>query len=172
MFRCIAMVWFIFVRTFICAWKDEKEDSPEYAAFLNRFAVTGKAIDDFHKEIVQRLTPVKCAELVFVSMRDLPDNMPSNFRETFTPIAAAGTEQQIDHLARLMAIQITAAGFGPAAEKIELEAVSCPCVLFSIGKLLLLAFMGEYISCVFMYTLRLLCLCFRRVLLTSGKVDK
>ncbi|XP_065184702.1 symplekin-like [Sycon ciliatum] len=100
----------------------EEDNEPEYNAFLNRFAVTGQAIDDFHKDIVKHLTPVKCAELVFVSMRDLPDGMPANFRETFTPIAAAGTDQQISHLARLMAIQITAAGFGPAAERIGLEA--------------------------------------------------
>ena len=56
-------------------------------------------------------------------MRDLPDTMPSTFRETFTPIAAAGTQQQIAHLARLMAIQITAAGHGPAAAKIGVDGV-------------------------------------------------
>ena len=45
----------------------------------------------------------------------LPEQMPASFQATYTPIAAAGTEAQINHLARLLATQLTAAGLGKGA---------------------------------------------------------
>jgi len=39
--------------------------------------------------------------------------MPNTFSSTYTPIAAAGTPGQIKHVARLLATQLAAAGFGP-----------------------------------------------------------
>jgi symplekin len=42
----------------------------------------------------------------------LPDAMPAQFQATYTPIAAAGTQIQIKHMARLLAAQLVAAGFG------------------------------------------------------------
>ena len=42
----------------------------------------------------------------------LPDTMPATFQATYTPIAAAGTEAQIKHCARLLATQLTIAGIG------------------------------------------------------------
>lgn len=41
--------------------------------------------------------------------------MPPLFSATYTPIAAAGTQGQIKHVARLLATQLNAAGLGPGA---------------------------------------------------------
>jgi hypothetical protein len=41
--------------------------------------------------------------------------MPAHFTASFTPIAMAGTESQIRHVARLLAAQITAFQLGPEA---------------------------------------------------------
>jgi len=38
--------------------------------------------------------------------------MPAQFQATYTPIAAAGTQLQIKHMARLLATQLVAAGLG------------------------------------------------------------
>ena len=46
----------------------------------------------------------------------LPDSMPAQFQSTYTPIAAAGTEGQIQHLARLLATQLMQAGLGAVQE--------------------------------------------------------
>ena len=46
----------------------------------------------------------------------LPDTMPAQFQSTYTPIAAAGTEAQIRHLSRLLAMQLTAANLGKTVE--------------------------------------------------------
>ena len=45
--------------------------------------------------------------------------MPSNFQETFTPIAAAGGSAQVNHLARLLATQMTNAGIGPGIDYVQ-----------------------------------------------------
>lgn len=45
--------------------------------------------------------------------------MPALFQSTYTPIAAAGTDGQKRHLARLMATQLTAAGLGPGVEEMS-----------------------------------------------------
>lgn len=45
----------------------------------------------------------------------LPDTMPSLFSATYTPIAKAGTQSQIKHVARLLATQLNALGLGPGA---------------------------------------------------------
>ena len=45
----------------------------------------------------------------------LPEVMPSVFNATYTPIAAAGTQAQIKHVARLLATQLNSAGLGPGA---------------------------------------------------------
>jgi symplekin len=46
----------------------------------------------------------------------LPEKMPASFQATYTPIAAAGTPAQIEHLARLLGAQLTAAGYGKGYE--------------------------------------------------------
>ena len=46
----------------------------------------------------------------------LPETMPAQFQATYTPIAAAGTAIQIKHMARLLAAQLVAAGFGKGVQ--------------------------------------------------------
>ncbi|KAJ8308619.1 hypothetical protein KUTeg_013493, partial [Tegillarca granosa] len=70
------------------------------------------AIDITSEDLIPRLTPQNVADLVLLSMVMLPDTMPAQFQSTYTPIAAAGTEGQIKHIARLLATQLTQAGMG------------------------------------------------------------
>ena len=48
--------------------------------------------------------------------------MPANFQATYTPISVAGTEQQIAHLSRLMATQMTAQNLGKGVEEMMKKA--------------------------------------------------
>lgn len=48
--------------------------------------------------------------------------MPAHFQATYTPISVAGTEQQISHLARLMATQMTAQNLGKGVEEMMRKA--------------------------------------------------
>ena len=45
--------------------------------------------------------------------------MPPSFSATYTPIAAAGTDAQIQHLSRLLATQLTAAGLGKGVHEMQ-----------------------------------------------------
>jgi len=56
-----------------------------------------------------------CDDFKFQVM--LPEVMPAQFQATYTPIAAAGTPIQIKHMARLLAAQLVAAGFGKSVEQ-------------------------------------------------------
>lgn len=51
----------------------------------------------------------------------LPDSMPAQFQSTYTPIAAAGTQAQISHIARLMATQLTMAGMGKGLGELKMQ---------------------------------------------------
>ena len=42
------------------------------------------------------LTPEMVTELVMVSMKNLPSHQPRTFRSSYTPIAAAGTDAQVN----------------------------------------------------------------------------
>ena len=75
-----------------------------------------KAIELTTADIVPKLSKESVTDLVLVSMLFLPRSMPSHFQETFTPIAAAGSPAQAEHLARLMATQMTNAGIGVGVE--------------------------------------------------------
>ncbi|PSN37455.1 hypothetical protein C0J52_11700 [Blattella germanica] len=78
---------------------------------------TDLAIDVTEQYIVERLSPEMAAQLVIISMAKLPDSMPPHFSAMYTPIAAAGTQGQIKHVARLLATQLTAVGLGPGAKQ-------------------------------------------------------
>ena len=52
----------------------------------------------------------------------LPDTLPAHFQATYTPIAAAGTETQIGHMARLLATQLTMAGMGKGVAEVQRQA--------------------------------------------------
>ena len=76
------------------------------------------AVDITEKFVQSRLgDPRFATELVLVSMSLLPAVMPPHFNNTYTPIAAAGTEGQVRHVSRLLATQLTAAGLGPGVRR-------------------------------------------------------
>lgn len=79
------------------------------------------AIDITAEDLVSRLTSQNVSDLVLLSMVLLPDTMPAQFQSTYTPIAAAGTQAQIKHLARLLATQLTAAGMGKGFHEVNLS---------------------------------------------------
>jgi len=90
----------------------QKEDKLDAA---DQFSLS-KAIELTTVDIVPKLTKEAVTDLVLVSMLFLPRSMPSHFQETFTPIAAAGSTTQAEHLGRLMATQMTNAGIGVGVE--------------------------------------------------------
>lgn len=96
--------------------KDEKKESKE---------VTEKqsAIDITQRWLVDELTTETVASLVMVNMLNLPEEMPPLFSAAYTPITAAGSHSQIQHMARLLASQLTAAGLGPGAEQVKEDEV-------------------------------------------------
>lgn len=77
------------------------------------------AIDVTADDILPRLTPPNVTDLVLLSMVMLPDTMPAQFQAIYTPIAAAGTQLQIKHMARLLATQLVAAGLGKGEQQQE-----------------------------------------------------
>ncbi|GFU50123.1 symplekin [Nephila pilipes] len=81
------------------------------------------AIDITAEDLVSKFTPVNVADLVLVSMLALPEELPINLQSIYLPIAAAGTEMQVKHLARLLATQLTIAGLGKGVEEMK-EALS------------------------------------------------
>ena len=71
-------------------------------------------MDITEKFVFNRLQdPTFATELVLMSMTMLPSVMPPHFNNTYTPIAAAGTDGQVRHVSRLLATQLTSAGLGP-----------------------------------------------------------
>jgi len=92
------------------AMQKSKPESPAAQFSLS------KAIELTTADIVPKLSKESVTDLVLVSMLFLPRSMPSHFQETFTPIAAAGSPAQAEHLARLMATQMTNAGIGVGVE--------------------------------------------------------
>ncbi|OQV18470.1 Symplekin [Hypsibius exemplaris] len=71
------------------------------------------AVDINMKTIVDKLTPNNVIELVLTNMKKLPSTMPTQFNATYTPIGSGPIEGILQHLARLMAVQMVAAGVGP-----------------------------------------------------------
>uniref|UniRef100_A0A1I7XLI2 DUF3453 domain-containing protein n=1 Tax=Heterorhabditis bacteriophora TaxID=37862 RepID=A0A1I7XLI2_HETBA len=79
------------------------------------------AIDITADFIFERLNPKVVANLVLISLMTQPDEMPAAFQSSYTPIAAAGTESQRRHLARMMATQATQQELGPGVEQMRKE---------------------------------------------------
>ncbi|XP_053373588.1 symplekin-like isoform X2 [Mercenaria mercenaria] len=80
------------------------------------------AIDITADDLAPRLNANNVADLVLISMVMLPDTMPAHFQATYTPIAAAGTDGQVGHMARLLATQLTMAGMGKGVAEVQREA--------------------------------------------------
>ena len=85
----------------------------------NESKVAQSAIDITAEDLVPKLSTSNVADLVLISMVMLPEEMPSQFQSSYTPIAAAGTHAQIKHLARLLSAQLTAAGLGKGVEEMS-----------------------------------------------------
>ena len=80
---------------------------------------TSDAVEMTAQDIIPRLNKDTVTDLVLVSMLALPDSLPSHFHDTYTPIAAAGGQAQVVHLARLLATQMNAAKVGKGYERME-----------------------------------------------------
>lgn len=78
-----------------------------------------EAVELTAQDIIPRLNKETVTDLVLVSMLSLPDQLPSHFHSTYTPIAAAGGPTQVAHLARLLSTQMTSQKIGVGFEKME-----------------------------------------------------
>lgn len=76
------------------------------------------AIDVTSRELSAKLQVLEnVTDLVLVSLLALPESMPPHFQATYTPVASAGLSAQIDHVSRLLATQLTAAGLGSGVQE-------------------------------------------------------
>lgn len=80
---------------------------------------TQKAVDVTTEFIAERLNINVVTKLVFISLVTLPEEMPAAFQASYTPITEAGTSEQIKHVAKMMAIQMTKDGIGPGIELVN-----------------------------------------------------
>ncbi|XP_037499656.1 symplekin isoform X3 [Rhipicephalus sanguineus] len=103
------------------AEEEEEEKEEEDTSPISK-AATNTAIDITAEDLVPRLTTVNVTDVVLVSMLSLPEVMPAHFQASYTPIAVAGTETQIKHLARLISTQMTALGLGKGVEEMIAKA--------------------------------------------------
>lgn len=62
-------------------------------------------------DLIEKLSIKNVVDLVLVSMRLLPDEIPESFHSIYTPIVDAGSPAQIEQLARLLNAQLTAVGY-------------------------------------------------------------
>ncbi|CAF0762345.1 unnamed protein product [Rotaria sordida] len=76
-----------------------------------------KLIDLTIADLMTKLSIENVVDLVIVSMHLLPEKIPPSFQSSYTPIVEAGTPIQIEHLARLLCAQLTAAGYQPITSK-------------------------------------------------------
>lgn len=99
---------------------EEEDDEPTITKEISpKSKPKTSAIDVTADDLAPKLFPTNIADLVLVSMLNLPDIMATNFQSTYTPIAAAGTEPQIKHLSRLLATQLTIAGIGKGVDEMR-----------------------------------------------------
>ena len=92
---------------------DEEEEEEDESSKQSK-PVPESGLDVTERFVFSRLQDSGFAvELVLASMVSLPSALPPHFNNTYTPIAAAGTEGQVRHVSRLLATQLTSAGLGP-----------------------------------------------------------
>ncbi|XP_023330368.1 symplekin [Eurytemora carolleeae] len=100
--------------------EDDEEDETVSRVPRRSFDRMESAVDITEKFVFERLKePSFAAELVMLSMQFLPREIPPHFNNTYTPIAAAGTETQVRHVSRLLAAQLTNVGLGPGVRFAE-----------------------------------------------------
>lgn len=92
--------------------------TPEPTAKVSR-AEGIAAFESTSNDIAKKLaTPENVADLVLVSLLKLPDSMPQNLPSAYNPARGKSKEEQINHLSRLLALQITSAGLGLGVDQI------------------------------------------------------
>ena len=89
---------------------DDDKPSSKRAKSGNEPKSENDRIDELSKQLQPQLTIDNVIELVIRSMNMLPERMPASFSATYTPIESAGTEPQKEHLPRMLASQMVAAG--------------------------------------------------------------
>ncbi len=99
--------------------EDEEETGRKGEPEKSSSASLETAVDITEKFILERMSPGLATELVIRSMSKLPRDIPPLFSNTYTPIAAAGTEGQVKHVSRLLATQLTAAKLGPGLDEVR-----------------------------------------------------
>lgn len=99
--------------------EEEREERTKARAAKFSHLQVESAVDITEKFIKERLTPAFATELVMQSMHMLPREIPPHFHNTYTPIAAAGTEGQVKHVSRLLATQLTQANLGPGISAVK-----------------------------------------------------
>lgn len=78
-------------------------------------------VEQLARDLLPLLIPQNVTDLVLISMVSLPDTIPSHFQSSFTPISAAGTPQQIEHVGRLLASQFIGTGVGRYGQSVKEE---------------------------------------------------
>ncbi|KAK7069039.1 hypothetical protein SK128_025268 [Halocaridina rubra] len=92
--------------------EEKKEDKEEVVEKQS-------AVDITQRWLIDKLTADNVTTLVMVTMKNLPEDMPALFSASYTPITAAGSNTQVQHMARLLAAQLTAASLGPGFEQVK-----------------------------------------------------
>lgn len=96
---------------------DSSKSGAAASSFKTSASYNACAINFTAQELAPFLTPENVANLVLLSMVMLPERIPDAFQASYTPIESAGTKEQIQLLARLLATQMTAVGIGSGIKK-------------------------------------------------------
>ena len=98
--------------------------------------VDSASLESVAEELVSKLNAKEnVADLVIMSMAFLPEQMPAAFQNTYKPIAAAGTVQQIKSLAKILAVQLNEAGLLKVNEQTSASAQPTSSKLLAIDDL-------------------------------------
>ncbi|VDM95136.1 unnamed protein product [Thelazia callipaeda] len=106
------------VSLYINKENDENYEDEAGPSTSFRKSQTQSSVDITAQFVYERLTPKVAIDLVLMSLIALPNEMPAAFKSSYTPIAAAGTENQIRHLSRMLATQFTNTELGPGVEEV------------------------------------------------------
>ncbi|VVC29902.1 Armadillo-type fold,Symplekin C-terminal,Symplekin/Pta1, N-terminal,Armadillo-like [Cinara cedri] len=86
--------------------KLDKEDIPEKKRCTEGIIFQDPNINIVKAWILEKFTPESITNLVMLFMPKLPSKMPLAFSANYSPIAAAGTDNHIQHVAKLLATQL------------------------------------------------------------------
>lgn len=66
--------------------------------------------DVTEKFVTERLSPEMASQLVLAFMPQIPEQMPSHFSSSFVPVVGAGSQSQIQQIAKLLLSQLSGSG--------------------------------------------------------------